>query len=121
MMSPYFLRTLSTDKKVCYLTMMNMHVNSGFLHFLSFQFITICVEGTLFYIFQGSRCLRGFPVQDEYQRLGYTSLSPSKQIQKSGPIDNGYKRFIPAAYSFYGAAFSMALLLSKPLFTVFIF
>jgi hypothetical protein len=43
------------------------------------------------------------------------------QIQKSGPIDNGYKRFIPAAYSFYGAAFSMALLLSKPLFTVFIF
>jgi hypothetical protein len=80
MMSPYFLRTLSTDKKVCYLTMMNMHVNSGFLHFLSFQFITICVEGTLFYIFQGSRCLRGFPVQDEYQRLGYTSLSPSKQV-----------------------------------------
>jgi hypothetical protein len=37
------------------------------------------------------------------------------QIQKSGPIDNGYKRFIPAAYSSYGAAFSMALLLSKPL------
>ncbi|KAJ6927177.1 hypothetical protein NC651_011296 [Populus alba x Populus x berolinensis] len=99
---------------------MNMHVNSGFLHFLSFQFITICVEGILFHIFQGSRCLPGFPVQDEYQRLGYTSLSPSKEIQKSGPIDNGYKRFIPAAYSFYGAAFSMALLLSKPLFTVFI-
>ncbi|KAJ6927178.1 hypothetical protein NC651_011296 [Populus alba x Populus x berolinensis] len=62
---------------------MNMHVNSGFLHFLSFQFITICVEGILFHIFQGSRCLPGFPVQDEYQRLGYTSLSPSKERERN--------------------------------------
>lgn len=78
MMSPYVLKTLSADKKGLYSTAFKVPDVYGV-----FQF------------------------KVEYQRLGYTSLSLSKQIPVRPYRHNEYERFIPAAYPYYGAAFSM--------------
>uniref|UniRef100_A0A2N9ED59 Dolichyl-diphosphooligosaccharide--protein glycosyltransferase 48 kDa subunit n=1 Tax=Fagus sylvatica TaxID=28930 RepID=A0A2N9ED59_FAGSY len=78
MMSPYVLKNLSTDKKGSYFTAFKVPDVYGV-----FQF------------------------KVEYQRLGYTSLSLSKQIPVRPFKHNEYERFIPAAYPYYGAAFSM--------------
>ncbi|XP_059433890.1 dolichyl-diphosphooligosaccharide--protein glycosyltransferase 48 kDa subunit [Corylus avellana] len=78
MMSPYVLKNLSTDKKGHYFTAFKVPDVYGV-----FQF------------------------KVEYQRLGYTSLSLSKQIPVRPYRHNEYERFIPAAYPYYGAAFSM--------------
>lgn len=77
MMSPYVLKTLSTDLKG--------------LYFASFKVPDV------YGVFQ-------FKV--EYQRLGYTSLSLSKQIPVRPFRHNEYERFIPAAFPYYGASFS---------------
>ncbi|XP_031267046.1 dolichyl-diphosphooligosaccharide--protein glycosyltransferase 48 kDa subunit isoform X2 [Pistacia vera] len=78
MMSPYVLKTLSNDKKGLYST----------------SFKVPDVYGV-------------FQFKVEYQRLGYTSLSLSKQIPVRPYRHNEYERFIPTAYPYYGAAFSM--------------
>ncbi|XP_037497673.1 dolichyl-diphosphooligosaccharide--protein glycosyltransferase 48 kDa subunit [Jatropha curcas] len=78
MMSPYVLKTVWTDKK-------------GLYHA---AFKVPDVYGV-------------FQFKIEYQRLGYTSLSLSKQIPVRPYKHNAYERFIPAAYPYYGAAFSM--------------
>ncbi|KAJ4716464.1 Dolichyl-diphosphooligosaccharide--protein glycosyltransferase 48 kDa subunit [Melia azedarach] len=78
MMSPYVLKTLSTDQKGLY----------------SAAFKVPDVYGV-------------FQFKVEYQRLGYASLSLSKQIPVRPYRHNEYERFIPAAYPYYGAAFSM--------------
>ncbi|KAK0582406.1 hypothetical protein LWI29_025273 [Acer saccharum] len=78
MMSPYVLKTLSTDKKGLYST----------------SFKVPDVYGV-------------FQFKVEYQRLGYTSLSLSKQIPVRPFRHNEYERFLPAAYPYYGASFSM--------------
>ncbi|KAL8555991.1 hypothetical protein ACS0TY_003704 [Phlomoides rotata] len=78
MMSPYVLKTLSTDQKGRYYT----------------SFKVPDVYGV-------------FQFKVEYQRLGYTSLSLSKQIPVRPFRHNEYERFIPAAYPYYGASFSM--------------
>ncbi|KAF5751121.1 Dolichyl-diphosphooligosaccharide--protein glycosyltransferase 48 kDa subunit [Tripterygium wilfordii] len=78
MMSPYVLKTLSTNNKGIY--------HTGFK------------VPDVYGVFQ-------FKV--EYQRPGYTSLSLSKQIPVRPYRHNEYERFIPAAYPYYGAAFSM--------------
>ncbi|KAM4089016.1 hypothetical protein ACB094_07G117300 [Castanea mollissima] len=78
MMSPYVLKNLSTDKKGSYFTAFKVPDVYGV-----FQF------------------------KVEYRRLGYTSLSLSKQIPVRPFKHNEYERFIPAAYPYYGAAFSM--------------
>ncbi|KAK7257924.1 hypothetical protein RIF29_32254 [Crotalaria pallida] len=78
MMSPYVLKTLSTDNKGRYFT----------------SFKVPDVYGV-------------FQFKVEYQKLGYTSLSLSKQIPVRPFRHNEYERFIPAAYPYYGAAFSM--------------
>ncbi|KAL0365485.1 UNVERIFIED_CONTAM: Dolichyl-diphosphooligosaccharide--protein glycosyltransferase subunit [Sesamum angustifolium] len=78
MMSPYVLKTLSTDHKGRYYT----------------SFKVPDVYGV-------------FQFKVEYQRLGYTSLSLSKQIPVRPFRHNEYERFIPAAYPYYGASFSM--------------
>ncbi|KAI9182065.1 hypothetical protein LWI28_021725 [Acer negundo] len=78
MMSPYVLKTLSTDKKGLYST----------------SFKVPDVYGV-------------FQFKVEYQRLGYTSLSFSKQIPVRPFRHNEYERFLPAAYPYYGASFSM--------------
>ncbi|KAI9123605.1 hypothetical protein K1719_004905 [Acacia pycnantha] len=78
MMSPYVLKTMSTDGKGHYFT----------------SFKVPDVYGV-------------FQFKLEYQRLGYTSLSLSKQIPVRPFRHNEYERFIPAAYPYYGAAFSM--------------
>lgn len=78
MMSPYVLKTLSTDQKGHYFT----------------SFKVPDVYGV-------------FQFKVEYNRLGYTSLSLSKQIPVRPYRHNEYERFIPAAYPYYGAAFSM--------------
>ncbi|XVE66681.1 hypothetical protein DITRI_Ditri08aG0097900 [Diplodiscus trichospermus] len=78
MMSPYVLKTLSNDKNGLYST----------------SFKVPDVYGV-------------FQFKVEYQKLGYTSLSLSKQIPVRPFRHNEYERFIPAAYPYYGAAFSM--------------
>ncbi|XP_027355550.1 dolichyl-diphosphooligosaccharide--protein glycosyltransferase 48 kDa subunit [Abrus precatorius] len=78
MMSPYVLKTLSTDSKGRYFT----------------SFKVPDVYGV-------------FQFKVEYEKLGYTSLSLSKQIPVRPYRHNEYERFIPAAYPYYGAAFSM--------------
>ncbi|XVF44931.1 hypothetical protein PTKIN_Ptkin02bG0162600 [Pterospermum kingtungense] len=78
MMSPFVLKTLSNDNKGLYST----------------SFKVPDVYGV-------------FQFKVEYQKLGYTSLSLSKQIPVRPYRHNEYERFIPAAYPYYGAAFSM--------------
>ncbi|XP_073005920.1 dolichyl-diphosphooligosaccharide--protein glycosyltransferase 48 kDa subunit [Typha latifolia] len=77
MMSPYVLKTLSTDEKGLYST----------------SFKVPDVYGV-------------FQFKVEYQKLGYTSLSLSKQIPVRPFRHNEYERFITAAYPYYGASFS---------------
>ncbi|CAL5385689.1 unnamed protein product [Camellia sinensis] len=48
-----------------------------------------------------------FQFKVEYQRLGYTRLSLSKQIPVRPFRHNEYERFIPTAFPYYGASFSM--------------
>ncbi|KAG8368275.1 hypothetical protein BUALT_Bualt15G0028300 [Buddleja alternifolia] len=71
MMSPYVLKTMSTDQKGLYYT----------------SFKVPDVYGV-------------FQFKVEYQRLGYTSLSLSKQIPVRPYRHNEYERFIPAAYPY---------------------
>ncbi|XP_022148606.1 dolichyl-diphosphooligosaccharide--protein glycosyltransferase 48 kDa subunit isoform X1 [Momordica charantia] len=78
MMSPYVLKTLSTDNKGLYHTAFKVPDVYGV-----FQF------------------------KVEYQKLGYTTLSLSKQIPVRPFRHNEYERFIPTAYPYYGATFSM--------------
>nr|XP_009613013.1 dolichyl-diphosphooligosaccharide--protein glycosyltransferase 48 kDa subunit-like [Nicotiana tomentosiformis] len=78
MMSPYILKTMSTDKKGVYYTTFKVPDVYGV-----FQF------------------------KVEYDRLGYTSLGLSKQIPVRPFRHNEYERFITAAFPYYGASFSM--------------
>ncbi|CAI9753002.1 unnamed protein product [Fraxinus pennsylvanica] len=78
MMSPYVLKTLSTNQKGLYHT----------------SFKVPDVYGV-------------FQFKVEYQRLGYTSLSLSKQIPVRPFRHNEYERFITTAFPYYGASFSM--------------
>ncbi|XP_058081912.1 dolichyl-diphosphooligosaccharide--protein glycosyltransferase 48 kDa subunit [Magnolia sinica] len=77
MMSPYVLKTLSNDQKGLYSTAFRVPDVYGV-----FQF------------------------KVEYQRLGYTGLSLSKQIPVRPFRHNEYERFITAAFPYYGASFS---------------
>ncbi|KAL2905608.1 Dolichyl-diphosphooligosaccharide--protein glycosyltransferase 48 kDa subunit [Bienertia sinuspersici] len=77
MMSPYVLKTLSNDKKGLYYT----------------SFKVPDVYGV-------------FQFKVEYQRLGYTSLSLSKQIPVRPFKHDEYERFIPVAFPYYGGSFS---------------
>ncbi|KAF4393239.1 hypothetical protein G4B88_001973 [Cannabis sativa] len=77
LMSPYVLKTLATDQKGLYYT--------------SFKVPDI------YGVFQ-------FKV--EYQRLGYTTLSLSKQIPVRPFNHNEYERFITTAFPYYGASFT---------------
>ncbi|KAA8547312.1 hypothetical protein F0562_003824 [Nyssa sinensis] len=77
MMSPYVLKTLSTNKKGLYYT----------------SFKVPDVYGV-------------FQFKVEYQRLGYTSLSLAKQIPIRPFRHNEYDRFIKTAFPYYGASFS---------------
>ncbi|KAL3525431.1 hypothetical protein ACH5RR_013803 [Cinchona calisaya] len=80
MMSPYVLKTLSTNEKGLYHT----------------SFKVPDVYGV-------------FQFKVEYQRLGYTSLSLSKQIPVRPFRHNEYERFITTAFPYYGASFSTML------------
>ncbi|XP_027074904.1 dolichyl-diphosphooligosaccharide--protein glycosyltransferase 48 kDa subunit-like [Coffea eugenioides] len=80
MMSPYVLKTLSTNEKGLYHT----------------SFKVPDVYGV-------------FQFKIEYQRLGYTSLSLSKQIPVRPFRHNEYERFITTAFPYYGASFSTML------------
>ncbi|GFP84430.1 dolichyl-diphosphooligosaccharide--protein glycosyltransferase 48 kDa subunit [Phtheirospermum japonicum] len=77
MMSPYVLKTLSTNQKGLYHT----------------SFKVPDVYGV-------------FQFKVEYQRLGYPSLSLSKQIPVRPFRHNEYERFITTAFPYYGASFS---------------
>ncbi|KAL7101769.1 hypothetical protein ACP275_08G075400 [Erythranthe tilingii] len=77
MMSPYVLKTLSTNQKGLYHT----------------SFKVPDVYGV-------------FQFKVEYQRLGYTTLSLSKQIPVRPFKHNEYERFITTAFPYYGASFS---------------
>ncbi|CAH9079670.1 unnamed protein product [Cuscuta epithymum] len=78
MMSPYVLKTLSTNQQGLYHT----------------SFKVPDVYGV-------------FQFKVEYERLGYTSLSLSKQIPVRPFRHNEYERFLTAAFPYYGASFSM--------------
>ncbi|XP_042495714.1 dolichyl-diphosphooligosaccharide--protein glycosyltransferase 48 kDa subunit-like [Macadamia integrifolia] len=78
MMSPYVLKTLSTDQK-----------------------------GLFFTSFKVPDVYGVFQFKVEYQRLGYTSLSLSKQIPVRPFRHNEYERFIPTAFPYYGSSFTM--------------
>ncbi|XP_047311761.1 dolichyl-diphosphooligosaccharide--protein glycosyltransferase 48 kDa subunit-like [Impatiens glandulifera] len=78
MMSPYVLKSLSNNGKG--------------------QFSTSFKVPDVYGVFQ-------FKI--EYQRLGYTSLSLAKQIPVRPFKHNEYERFIPTAFPYYGASFSM--------------
>ncbi|EPS64575.1 hypothetical protein M569_10206, partial [Genlisea aurea] len=78
MMSPYVLKTLSTDRKGLYHT----------------SFKVPDVYGV-------------FQFKVEYHRLGYSSFSLSNQIPVRPYRHNEYERFIPAAYPYYTGSFSM--------------
>ncbi|KAL3527070.1 hypothetical protein ACH5RR_011726 [Cinchona calisaya] len=80
MMSPYVLKTLSTNEKGLYHT----------------SFKVPDVYGV-------------FQFKVEYQKLGYTSLSLSKQIPVRPFRHNEYERFITTAFPYYGASFSTML------------
>ncbi|GER40041.1 glycosyltransferase 48 kDa subunit [Striga asiatica] len=77
MMSPYVLKTLSTNQKGLYYT----------------SFKVPDVYGV-------------FQFKVEYQRLGYSSFSLSKQIPVRPFRHNEYERFITTAFPYYGASFS---------------
>ncbi|BBH07877.1 dolichyl-diphosphooligosaccharide-protein glycosyltransferase 48kDa subunit family protein [Prunus dulcis] len=77
MMSPYVLKTLATDQKGLYHT----------------SFKVPDVYGV-------------FQFKVEYNRLGYTSLSLSKQIPVRPFRHNEYERFITTAFPYYGASFT---------------
>ncbi|CAA0817288.1 Dolichyl-diphosphooligosaccharide--protein glycosyltransferase 48 kDa subunit [Striga hermonthica] len=77
MMSPYVLKTLSTNQKGHYYT----------------SFKVPDVYGV-------------FQFKVEYQRLGYSSFSLSKQIPVRPFRHNEYERFITTAFPYYGASFS---------------
>ncbi|GAV76767.1 DDOST_48kD domain-containing protein [Cephalotus follicularis] len=77
MMSPYVLKSLSTDQK-------------GLYH-ASFKVPDV------YGVFQ-------FKV--EYHKLGYTSISLSKQIPVRPFRHNEYERFITTAFPYYGASFT---------------
>ncbi|XAR57870.1 Dolichyl-diphosphooligosaccharide--protein glycotransferase [Bertholletia excelsa] len=77
MMSPYVLKTLSTNQMGLYHT----------------SFKVPDVYGV-------------FQFKVEYQRLGYTSLSLAKQIPVRPFRHNEYERFITTAFPYYGASFS---------------
>ncbi|XP_019173145.1 PREDICTED: dolichyl-diphosphooligosaccharide--protein glycosyltransferase 48 kDa subunit-like [Ipomoea nil] len=77
MMSPYVLKNLATDQKGLYHT----------------SFKVPDVYGV-------------FQFKIEYQKLGYTSLSLSKQIPVRPFRHNEYERFITTAFPYYGASFS---------------
>ncbi|ONM52393.1 hypothetical protein Zm00014a_039795 [Zea mays] len=77
MMSPYVLKTMSTDNKGLYSTTFKVPDVYGV-----FQF------------------------KVEYQRLGYTGLSFTKQIPVRPYRHNEYERFITSAYPYYTASFS---------------
>ncbi|KAK9136395.1 hypothetical protein Syun_015725 [Stephania yunnanensis] len=78
MMSPYVLKTLSTNQKGLYST----------------SFKVPDVYGV-------------FQFKVEYHRLGYTGLSLSKQIPVRPFRHNEYERFITTAFPYYGGSFSM--------------
>lgn len=77
MMSPYVLKTLETDQKGLYST----------------SFKVPDVYGV-------------FQFKVEYQKLGYTTLSLSKQIPVRPFKHNEYERFITTAFPYYGASFT---------------
>ncbi|CAH1421633.1 unnamed protein product [Lactuca virosa] len=77
MMSPYVLKTMSSNNKGLYIA----------------SFKVPDVYGV-------------FQFKVEYQRLGYTSLSLAKQIPVRPFRHNEYERFIPTAFPYYGASFS---------------
>ncbi|KAL8549752.1 hypothetical protein ACS0TY_008550 [Phlomoides rotata] len=78
MMSPYVLKTLSTNQKGLYHT----------------SFKVPDVYGV-------------FQFKVEYHSLGYTTLTLSKQIPVRPFKHNEYERFITTAFPYYGASFSM--------------
>lgn len=77
LMSPYVLKTLANDKQGLYTA----------------SFRVPDVYGV-------------FQFKIEYQRLGFSSLSLSKQIPVRPFRHNEYERFIPVAFPYYGVSFS---------------
>ncbi|KAJ6906089.1 LOW QUALITY PROTEIN: hypothetical protein NC652_023744 [Populus alba x Populus x berolinensis] len=137
MMSPYVLKTLSTDTKLII-----EHVYAyefwfpPFLRILlhNYMYCRVCIS----HLSRFQMC-KGFSSSrwSTKNLIFKASILNSRFFKKEFPIDwtkgfcggipvrpfrhNEYERFMPAAYPYYGAAFSMVLLLSKPPLAIFIF
>lgn len=74
MMSPYVLKTLSTDKKVMHIIQLQT--------FCEHPFLTIIwqLQGHYFTAFKVPDIYGVFQFKVEYNRLGYTSVALSKQV-----------------------------------------
>ncbi|XWS63040.1 hypothetical protein CRYUN_Cryun06bG0062700 [Craigia yunnanensis] len=87
MMSPYVLKTLSNDRKVCHLPLEIIWVYIP--HHLRFRMYMVYFNSRL--------STKSFGIQ----------VYPFQSRFLLGHRHNEYERFIPAAYPYYGAAFSM--------------
>lgn len=77
MMSPYVLKTLSTNQKVLYKTVKPFLITTGQnCHFISVHLL----QGLYHTSFKVPDVYGVFQFKVEYQSLGYTTLSLSKQV-----------------------------------------
>lgn len=81
MMSPYVLKTLSTDSKVLLNLILNIVlVSSSINSWVKFVQLHVLFQGRYFTSFKVPDVYGVFQFKVEYERLGYTSLSLSKQV-----------------------------------------
>jgi len=85
MMSPYVLKTLSTNGKVLLNFLMAILLYSSLINSAKFTRLCNLFQGRYFTSFKVPDVYGVFQFKVEYEKLGYTSLSLSKQVI-AGPL-----------------------------------
>lgn len=81
MMSPYVLKTLSTDNMVLFILLLNIVLISSLINsWVKFTGLHVLFQGRYFTSFKVPDVYGVFQFKVEYEKLGYTSLSLSKQV-----------------------------------------
>lgn len=81
MMSPYVLKTLSTDSKVLLNFILSIILISSLINsWVKFTWLPVLFQDRYFTSFKVRDICGVFQFKVEYDRLGYTSLSLSKQV-----------------------------------------
>ncbi|XVE82675.1 hypothetical protein DITRI_Ditri16bG0024900 [Diplodiscus trichospermus] len=104
MMSPYVLKSLLTNKKVLFARVHFCPLQSYFCN--SCLYACFILQGLYDISFKVPDVYGVFQFKVDYHRLGYTSLSLSKQIPVRPFRHNEYERFITTAFPSYGASFT---------------